>query len=105
MRRVRHGGWARIAIVFFGITAGLPLQPTWAASRAITRWAQFGFSPEHASENPFEQTLGPGNVNNLMVKWSGPSDLNPICCSSPVVVNGVVYVGTGDNRLRAYKSS
>ncbi|HEX9312429.1 MAG TPA: PQQ-binding-like beta-propeller repeat protein [Actinomycetota bacterium] len=72
---------------------------------APTNWSQFGFSPQHASLNPFETVLGPSNVGTLTLSWSGPFDFNPICCSSPVVVNGVVYVGTGDNRERAYRAS
>src|ERR1041385_9439681 len=67
-----------------------------SASAAPTNWSQFGFSPQHASLNPFETVLGPSNVGTLTLSWSGPFDFNPICCSSPVVVNGVVYVGTGE---------
>lgn len=90
------------AVVASGTTSGITAN---AAFRVTTVWNQFGFSPAHASLNPFEHTLGPSNVGSLTVDWMGPNDANPICCSSPIVVRDTVYVGTGDNRLRAYRSS
>jgi outer membrane protein assembly factor BamB len=93
---------AAISLVFHAPWASAVAAPR--APAALTNWPQFGFVPAHTLSNPFESILGPSNVGQLQVDWSGPFDFNPICCSSPVVVNGVVYVGTGDNHLRAYRA-
>ena len=90
------------ALVASGTTSGITANTSF---RVITNWGQFGFSPAHASWNPYENTVGTSNVGSLTLEWAEPNDLNPICCSSPIVVRGRVYVGTGDNRLRAYRAS
>ncbi|MGC1296356.1 MAG: PQQ-binding-like beta-propeller repeat protein [Alloacidobacterium sp.] len=56
--------------------------------------------------NPYETVLGVNNVGSLQLKWrnslgSEVNDLDNFFVSSPAVVNGVVYVGSGDSNLYA----
>jgi outer membrane protein assembly factor BamB len=88
-----------------------PQYPT-AVDRVETReaaipgdWTQYGYSIEKTNANPYETFLSVANAAQIRVLWSGPFDYNPICCSSPVVAKGRVFVGTGDNRLRAHQAS
>jgi outer membrane protein assembly factor BamB len=46
--------------------------------------------------NPYETVLGVGNVGSLQLKWENPiASVTLNTGSSPTVVNGVVYVGSG----------
>src|ERR1035438_6979060 len=54
--------------------------------------------------NPFETVLGAGNVGKLQVKWKNPiipdgltSENFQAEATSPIVANGIVYVGVGNN--------
>jgi uncharacterized repeat protein (TIGR01451 family) len=56
--------------------------------------------------NPNETALGVSNVGSLQLKWRNSlgnelNDLDNFFLSSPAVVNGVVYVGSGDSNLYA----
>ena len=58
-------------------------------------WAQLGFDAAHTGSQPFERTIGPGNVAQLTESWSAQTAgrQTPI---SPAVVGGIVYmVATG----------
>jgi eukaryotic-like serine/threonine-protein kinase len=59
-------------------------------------WTQFRGGARHTGANPFETTLGAGNVAGLGAKWQFQVD--PNLASSPVVANGVVYFGTQADR-------
>ncbi len=61
----------------------------------------FGFNPQHTHFNQYETTLGTQNVATLHQTWAAPLD-SPIYFSSPVVVNGVAYIGTSNNKLYAF---
>ncbi len=53
-----------------------------------TDWPQFGFDPQRTALNPYENVLGPDNVDQLTVRWSsnvGPSS------PPPVIAGGMVY--------------
>ena len=54
--------------------------------------------------NPYETVLGVGNVGGLQLKWKKSAyPNNPL--SSPAVVNGVVYIGSGDGNVYALDAS
>ena len=66
--------------------------------------AMFGFDLQHTHFNPDEHILSPANVSGLEVLWK--KNLGGIIgLSSPVVSNGVVYVGSFDHKLYALDSS
>ena len=66
----------------------------------VTRdWTQF-HRDNMQRWNPYETVLGVGNAGNLQLKWTNPiipdqltSEPAQIAPTSPVVANGVVYVG------------
>lgn len=101
----RSAGRGLIVLVAMGMAVQTMASPAaTAAARLRGDWSQYKYDPAHTGSNPEERTLGRSNVGQLVVDWSGPFDFNPICCSSPSVVDRVVYVGTGDNHLRAYRA-
>jgi outer membrane protein assembly factor BamB len=64
-----------------------------------TNWPTFGFTASGGRWNPYENSLGTNNVGQLSLKWFYPTG-GPVV-SSPVVANGVVYVGSNDNGVYA----
>ena len=75
-----------------------------SASAAPTNWYQFGFSPQHASLNPFETVLNRANVPTLRLAWQAQLG-KLVDFSSPAVVGGTVYIGSSDGVLWAYPAS
>src|SRR6266699_4223599 len=65
-----------------------------------TGYAMFGFNAQHTHFNPDENTLAPGNVSHLSIFWSAHT--GGINTASPVVSNGVVYIGSEDHHLYAF---
>ena len=63
---------------------------------------QFGFDAQHSRFNPYESQLSPATVATLVQAWTATTG-NAIY-SSPAVANGVVYVGSGDHKLYAFKA-
>jgi outer membrane protein assembly factor BamB len=57
-----------------------------------TNWNQFHFTPEHDGVNPYENLLSPQAVGHLELKWT--YGVGSSVASSPVVANGIVYVGS-----------
>jgi eukaryotic-like serine/threonine-protein kinase len=81
---------------------------TYVSSNGI----MFGFNAAHTHVNPYEQVLNPTNVATLTKLWSyHPSNAfsssPPIVTgsSSPVVVNGVLYIGSDDGNIYALDSA
>jgi outer membrane protein assembly factor BamB len=68
-----------------------------------TNWSEFRRGPAHNGYNPVENVLRPATVPGLELQWSAATG-NQIQ-SSPAVANGVVYVGSQDNNLYAFKAS
>jgi hypothetical protein len=68
-------------------------------------WPTFRFEPAHSGFNPFEQILTPGNVPQLSLSWIA-NGFGPglVFHSSPAVVGGLVYIGSDDGNLYAFKS-
>ncbi len=61
----------------------------------------FGFNLQHTRFNPGENKLTTTNVSKLMQDWKAPTGAG--IDSSPAVANGVVYVGSDDHSLHAFK--
>ena len=62
-------------------------------------WAQFHFGLHHTGYNPYENVLSSSNVSALTLDWSYATG-NSVY-SSPAVANGLVYVGSDDDKLYA----
>ena len=60
----------------------------------------FRGGPLHRGRNELENVLTAGNVGNLEVLWKSAGAAGVI--TAPTVVDGVVYVGSADDKLYAY---
>lgn len=98
---VRLRGVASTALLLSGMLAvwGGPLAGPVAA--ATGDWSQFHNGPTHSGYNAQETTLSTSNVGALGLAWTGTTG-SAIYFSSPTVANGVVYVGSEDDKLYAY---
>jgi serine/threonine protein kinase len=84
--------------------------PTATATAAIgaydtaiaTQGIMFGFDAAHSHFNPYEQFLSPATVPHLKQAWTAAT--GDAIFSSPAVANGVVYVGSDDGKLYAFKA-
>jgi outer membrane protein assembly factor BamB len=63
---------------------------------------QFGFDAQHSRFNPYESQLSPATVATLVQAWTATT--GGAISSSPAVANGVVYVGSKDGKLYAFKA-
>lgn len=63
-------------------------------------WPMFHFDVCHTGNNPYEHTLSPSTVGNLVQDWFHGISGNPVI-SSPALVNGVVYITTQEGNLYA----
>ncbi len=81
-----------IQIKGVGESSGLSAEATFTIR---TNWAQFHFDAAHTGSNPFENLIFPDNVSLLIQRWTGLTS-NNASDSSPVQVDGTVYVGWGD---------
>lgn len=61
-----------------------------------TDWAEFHFGADRAGVNPYENVLGVNNAGHLTQQWSFL--LGGAGGASPVVVDGLAYVGGGSVR-------
>src|SRR5579859_6052471 len=64
---------------------------------------QFGFDAAHTHSNPYERVLNTTNVTDIKQLWSFPTQAKIF--SSPVVANGMVYVGSYDHKLYAFDAT
>jgi outer membrane protein assembly factor BamB len=62
-------------------------------------WTMFGYDVVHSRFSP-ETTITTANAASLVPKWSAVT--GGAVDSSPSVVNGVLYVGSSDNKLYAF---
>jgi len=88
------------------ILAACAVLPACAGARAATDWVTYGFDRLRSGHNPFEKTLGQGNVAALAPVWSfipGPFEVaidstisasNALLRGQPVVAHGVRVNGT-----------
>ncbi len=68
-----------------------------------TDWLQFHFGVAHRGLNPFENELDFNTVPSLAEAWVAHTGFG--ITSSPAVVNGVVYTGSEDSNLYAFRAS
>jgi serine/threonine protein kinase/outer membrane protein assembly factor BamB len=61
----------------------------------------FGFNLQHTRFNPGQNFLTPNDVSGLTQEWKAATGSG--IDSSPAIANGVVYVGSDDGRLHAFK--
>src|SRR6266496_4163040 len=77
-----------------------PSSPTTTAANPInSSGTMFGFDLQHTRFNPMEQTLSAANVSRLVRYWAAST--SAAIASSPVVANGLVYIGSNDYNLYA----
>lgn len=62
-------------------------------------WFSYGFSAGNTRVNPFETTISPANASTLVETWR--IDGIKGVTSTPAVVDGTVYIGAWDGRVRA----
>jgi outer membrane protein assembly factor BamB len=102
MRTLRIVAIVAASVLF--ATLAIPLAASAApGTRAgkVIDWPQFRLNDRHTGVNPKEKTIGKQNVRFLSLAWQAQlGDL--VDFSSPVVVDGVVYIGTTDGTLWAY---
>jgi outer membrane protein assembly factor BamB len=87
-------------ITAIGRASGLAAQKPLAVR---TPWAQFRKGPFHQGNNPLENVLNSYTVSGLNEAWRYPT--GDYVLSSPAVVNGVVYVGSFDNKVYALNAT
>jgi outer membrane protein assembly factor BamB len=73
-----------------------------SASSPPPVWSQFQFDAAHTGYNPNEHALSAGNVDRLSKVWSVKTGA-PID-GSLAVGDGLVFVGSDDGRLRAFRA-
>ncbi len=69
-----------------------------------TDWPEFHFDVSNSGLNPYENVLSTATVGNLALDWKYTTQDNNFF-SSPVVVNGVAYVGSVDHNVYALNAS
>jgi outer membrane protein assembly factor BamB len=69
----------------------------------IGDWPEFRHDTGHTGLDPYETSIGTGNVSKLSEKWAYPT--GGAVVSSPAVANGVVYVGSNDGSLYALNAA
>jgi len=90
------------ALAIAGYVGGGTAQTRAAAAPAHPgNWPAFRRTATHTGWNRTETVLGPSTVAGLRRAWSATTG-NEIP-SSPAFVNGVVYVGSHDHKLYAFK--
>ena len=67
-------------------------------------WSQFGFDPGGSRFNNTESVISTANVSTLVQRFSAPTGA-AIHFSSPAIANGVVYIGSEDDKLYAFNAS
>lgn len=68
-----------------------------------TNWPEFQYSALRKGSNPYENVLSPTTVGSIDVDWFFPT--GGAVTSSPAVVNGIVYFGSGDSNVYAVNAS
>src|SRR3954464_9988581 len=70
---------------------------------AYVNWPQFHSDVCHTGYNASEFILSPATVGKLVINWKYA--IGDRFSSSPVVANGVVYVGSSDNNVYALNAA
>jgi outer membrane protein assembly factor BamB len=77
-----------------------------AAQKAFTvstNWSEFHFGTGRKGFNPYENVIDATNISDLDIAWQATT--GSAIQSSPAVANGVVYVGSSDDNLYAYRAT
>ena len=97
------------AVALMVVGSAMPVGP--ASAQPSTQGVfspQFHGRPNHQGFNPYERTVGAGNVSNLSRKWVGfgdTSEFGTVFNSSPAIAGGVAYFGDTNGTLYAFKST
>lgn len=68
--------------------------PDLESSPSSSDWSYFGYNAQSTRVNPTETLISQSNVSTLTVKWKTTTPYPYKIAGSPIVVNGIVYVGT-----------
>lgn len=68
-------------------------------------WVNFGYDLQGTRANSTETVISTSNAATLAVKWKGAFPIPYRITGSPVVSNGIVYVGTVQGTLVAFNAS
>lgn len=86
-----------------GQTTGMSASHTFLVR---TNWPRFHFGLTNSGFNPYENVLGTSNVSGLVTAWTAPLAAGTYTSdTSPVVANGIVYVGSSAQKLYAFKAT
>lgn len=100
-RLLALGAAGALALASMPATAiAKPPQPNIVLPPIHNSWPQFRHDATHTGYN-LEWGLTPSNVGALGVAWTATTGSS--VDSSPAVANGVVYVGSRDGKLYAYR--
>jgi eukaryotic-like serine/threonine-protein kinase len=72
-------------------------------ANALKNGSMYGFNVQHTHVNPYEHILNTANVSLLKQKWTFITGDN--IHSSPAIANGVVYIGSNDQKLYAINAA
>ena len=100
------GSRARIVVVV-GLVAGLLGAGAVGSSAAQPRsdeWLQYGSSATHVGVNPVDPAFTRQSVTQMHARWTGTIG-GGATSSSPVVANGIVYIGSSDGNLVAFNAA
>src|SRR5215472_16220935 len=100
---VGSGGiWAAIYLAAHHPPAAPTVAPSAYDQFVMKSGIQFGFDAQHSRFNPYESQLSLATVATLVQAWTATTGSS--IDSSPAVANGVVYVGSWDGKLYAFKA-
>ncbi|HLG77990.1 MAG TPA: PQQ-binding-like beta-propeller repeat protein, partial [Ktedonobacteraceae bacterium] len=66
-------------------------------------YPMLGGNPAGTHQNAEDHSISPTNIPNLKLAWTGQTGGSLF--SSPVIANGIVYIGSYDQRLYAYAAA
>jgi outer membrane protein assembly factor BamB len=73
---------------------------------AACDWPMLGFGPGHTGFNPLERTINASNVDDVTPSWTGVLGGSSVAAvATPVVVDGVVYMGHTDGKFYAFDAT
>src|SRR5262249_44202968 len=87
----------RFLMLLFTVAAGA------VCAQTPGDWPQFRFDSARSGANPAETTLSVSSVAGLNQKWTFQTD--GLVVASPAVVNGVVYVPSGNGTFYALNAT
>jgi polyvinyl alcohol dehydrogenase (cytochrome) len=106
LRGARVFGRLAAASVLVCSLAGLAVTP--AQAQATADWRAYLFGAGHSSYNAAATSIGTGNVAHLQPVWQWfepPTTGLQIFQASPIVVNGVVYIGSETGNFYAIREA